>query len=243
MALVDPPIASSTRSAFSIDFSVMICEGRIGCFANSTARRPLASAARSRSACTAGMAAVPGSAMPRASAIDAMVEAVPITAQEPAVAARLPSISSIPAWSTCPARCMPQNRRQSVHAPRRSPWNMLGIIGPTICWTAGTSAEAAPMSCAGIVLSQPPTITTASMGWARIISSVSMAIMFRNIIEVGLRNTSPSDTVGNARGRPPAASTPRLMASICSGTFRWQLLNPLDVSAMPITGRASISPE
>ena len=92
MALVEPPIASSTRSAFSTDFSVMISLGRIGDAAICTARRPLSSAARSRSACTAGIAAVPGSAMPSASAIDAMVEAVPITAQVPAVVARLPSM-------------------------------------------------------------------------------------------------------------------------------------------------------
>ena len=121
MALVEPPIASSTRSAFSTDFSVMICDGRIGFATSSTARRPLASAARSRSACTAGIAALPGSAMPIASAIEAMVEAVPITAQLPAVVARLPSTSWMPSWSTLPARYMAQKRRQSVQAPRRSP--------------------------------------------------------------------------------------------------------------------------
>ena len=36
------------------------------------------------------------------------------------------------------------------------------------------------MSCAGTVLSHPPSKTTASMGWARIISSVSIAIRLRN---------------------------------------------------------------
>ena len=65
------------------------------------------------------------------------------------------------------------------------------------------------MSWAGTVLSQPPISTTASIGWARIISSVSMAMRLRNIMLVGLRKTSPSDTVGNGRGRAPAASTPR----------------------------------
>ena len=117
MALVEPPIASSTRIAFSTDFAVMICDGRSGFFASSTARAPLASAARKRSACTAGIAAVPGSAMPSASAIDAMVDAVPITAQVPAVVARLPSIRSISARSISPARKRAQKRRQSVQAP------------------------------------------------------------------------------------------------------------------------------
>ena len=41
------------------------------------------------------------------------------------------------------------------------------------------SAEAAPMSCAGTVLSQPPTSTTASIGWARIISSTSIDMRLR----------------------------------------------------------------
>jgi hypothetical protein len=103
-------------------FQIMGFNYGIGEAASSTARRPLASAARSRSAWTAGMAAVPGRAMPSASAIEAMVEAVPITAQVPAVVARLPSMVSIPAASTLPARCIAQKRRQSVHAPRRSPW-------------------------------------------------------------------------------------------------------------------------
>ena len=53
---------------------------------------------------------------------------------------------------------------------------------------------------------------------------------------VGLRNTSPSDTVGNGRGSAPAASTPRETASTSSGIPRWQLLKPDGVMAMPTTG-------
>jgi hypothetical protein len=85
---------------------------------NSTAQRPLASAARRRSACTAGIAALPGSAMPSASAIDAMVEAVPITAQVPGrggeVAFDRLDLGGVDLF---PARCSAQNRRQSVQAP------------------------------------------------------------------------------------------------------------------------------
>ena len=136
-----------------------------------------------------------------------------------------------------------QKRRQSVQAPSRSPRYDIGIIGPARSCTAGTSADAAPMSCAGTVLSQPPTSTTASIGCARIISSTSMDMRFLNIIEVGCRNTSPSETVGNSIGSPPAASTPRFTASISSGKWRWQLLKPLFESAMPTTGRDSISLE
>ncbi len=92
------------------------------------------------------------------------------------------------------------------------------------------------MSWAGTVLSQPPISTTASIGWAWIISSVSMAMRLRYIMLVGLRKTSPSETVGNGRGRAPAASTPRETASTSSGMPRWQLLKPDGVIAMPTTG-------
>ena len=44
---------------------------------------------------------------------------------------------------------------------------------------AGPPAEAAAISCAGTVLSQPPMSTTASIGWAVIIASVSSDIRLR----------------------------------------------------------------
>jgi len=94
----------------------------------------------------------------------------------------------------------------------------MAIIGPVTSWMAGTSAEIAPISCAGTVLSQPPTSTTASMGCARTISSTSIAMRLRNIRLVGLRNTSPSEMVGKSTGSPPDPSTPRLTASTSSGT-------------------------
>ncbi len=125
-----------------------------------------------------------------------MVEAVPITAQVPAVVASLPSTSEISLSSTLPARYCAQKRRQSVQAPSRSPrWRPV-IIGPATSITAGRPAETAPINCAGTVLSQPPISTTASMGCARTISSVSIDIRLRNFRLVGLRNTSPSEMVG-----------------------------------------------
>ena len=60
---------------------------------------------------------------------------------------------------------------------------------------------------------------------------------------VGLRKTSPSETVGNARGNPPAASTPRATASASCGMYRWQLLKSLGEVAMPTIGLASKSLE
>ena len=56
------------------------------------------------------------------------------------------------------------------------------------------------MICAGRVLSQPPITTTASIGCARIISSVSIAIRLRRYIEVGCAKLSWIEMVGNTIG-------------------------------------------
>ncbi len=66
-----------------------------------------------------------------------------------------------------------------MQAARRSPCKRLALIGPVTSCTAGTPALTAAMSCAGTVLSQPPTSTTASMGWAATIASVSSAMRLR----------------------------------------------------------------
>ena len=76
------------------------------------------------------------------------------------------------------------------------------------------SADTAPISSAGMVLSQPPISTTASSGSAEIISSASIAIRLRSSIEVGNENASCSEMVGNANGSPPASRTPRAIRSL-----------------------------
>ena len=100
-------------------------------------------------------------------------------------------------------------------------------------------ADAAPISCAGTVLSQPPISTTASIGCARIISSVSIDMRLRRNMLVGAAKLSWMEIVGNAIGRPPASMTPRLTAATSCGALPWQGLYSLPVSAMPITGRSS----
>src|SRR5207244_1971005 len=84
-------------------------------------RRPAASASRSRQASGAGTAAMPGSVMPSASAIAAIVLAVPITMQVPVDGKSSPWTASRRAASSAPARCSLQTRRQAVPAPRRQP--------------------------------------------------------------------------------------------------------------------------
>ncbi len=221
--LVEPPIACSTTMALRTEAAVMRAAGAgPPALAIATAAVPDASPQRSRSAWGAGMAAARGSDRPMASIMQAMVEAVPITMQVPTEGASRPLIASTSASSILPARCCPQRRRQSVQAPSTSPRWWPTTMGPTGTTMAGMPAEAAPMSCAGSVLSQPPTSTTASMGWARSISSVSIAMRLRRYMEVGWAKDSWMEMVGKRIGRPPASITPRPMAAMSCGALPWQ---------------------
>jgi hypothetical protein len=67
----------------------------------------------------------------------------------------------------------------SVPDPRVSPRQWPGSIGPAGTKIELTSAEAAPMSSAGVDLSQPPSSTAASIGYDRSSSSVSIARRLR----------------------------------------------------------------
>src|ERR1041385_4501439 len=95
-------------------------------------------------------------------------------------------------------------------------------MGPTGTTTVGRSTEAAAMICAGRVLSQPPITMMASIGWARIISSVSIAIRLRRYLEGGGEKVSAIEMGGNTIGIAPDSITPRLAASMMSGTLPWQ---------------------
>jgi hypothetical protein len=128
-----------------------------------------------------------------------------------------------------------------VHAPTRSNWCEPVSIDPVTSSMQGMLAEAAPMSWAGTVLSQPPISTTASIGCARIISSVSIAIRLRRNMLVGWANDSWIEMVGNSIGSPPASITPRLTASMSCVALPWHGLYALPVLTMPTTGRERAS--
>src|ERR1700688_4366514 len=120
--LADPPIACNTTCALRNEDLVNSALG-FGplALAISAATLPLASAKRKRSACGAGIVALIGSDNPKASVMQAMVEAVPITMQVPTDGARRPLTASISTSSISPARYFPHRRRQSVQAPSTSP--------------------------------------------------------------------------------------------------------------------------
>ena len=226
----------STRMAFSKAFRVMILSGVMSFSIRSVMRRPLCSARRMRCEFTAGTAARPGSIMPIASVRDAIVLAVPITMQVPAEGKSEPWTSSSRSSSKLPALYSAHVPRQSEHAPSTLSSKRPPIIGPAVTQMAGISALAAPMSCAGRVLSQPPSSTTPSMGWPLIISSVSIERRFLKNMAVGFKYISPKEMVGNSSGRPPVCQTPRLTASAISLRWRWQGLSSLQVWAMPTMG-------
>ena len=149
-----------------------------------------------RRASAAGVPAKPGIVMPSASATTAIVEAVPIVLQWP-----LPRIMDCSDCRNCalemvPARASSLSRQTSVPQPSASPRKWPVSIGPPGTTTAGMSTDAAAMSSAGIVLSQPPRSTSPSIGLARNISSIAIAAMLRHSIEVGFTCVSPSETTG-----------------------------------------------
>ena len=165
MALVLPPMAMSARIALSKASAVRSSDGRgPRAMAISTARRPDDSASASRRESGAGMAALPGRATPSASAIEAIVEAVPITMQWPVERDRHDSTSASSSSESSPARRCVQSLRASVPEPSSWSRHTPRSMGPPVTMIAGTSAEAAPISIAGVVLSQPESSTTASSG-------------------------------------------------------------------------------
>src|SRR4029450_13402070 len=109
-------------------------------------------------------------------------------------------------------------------------------MGPTGMTPVGRSSLTAAMICAGKVLSHPPITTTASIGCARISSSVSIAIRLRRYIEVGNAKLSAIEMVGNTIGIAPDSITPRFTASIICGTLPWQGLEGLEGLVVPPVG-------
>jgi hypothetical protein len=116
-------------------------------------------------------------------------------------------------WVMVPARTASLNLHTSVPDPTSRPRYLPFSIGPPVSMIVGRSTLAAPIKSAGVVLSHPPSSTTASIGLARIDSSTSMLIKFRYTIAVGLISGSPSEMVGNSKGTPPASHTPRFTCS------------------------------
>ena len=177
--------------------------------------------------------------MPSASAMQAIVDAVPIVMQWPQDRAMPLSAASASSWVIRPATSSASNRHTWVPEPTSPPRNLPFSMGPPVTMIAGRSVLAAAMSIAGVVLSQPDSSTTPSSGLARSSSSTSMAMRLRNNIAVGRISVSPSDMVGNSSGNPPDCQTPRLTASATARRCALQGVSSDQLLAMPMTGRPS----
>ena len=178
-ALVEPPIAALTRIAFSKALRVSTFERFIFSRTISTARRPASRASTLRRASTAGMAALPGMPTPSASTIEAIVEAVPIVMQCPCERCMHDSASWNSSCVILPARRSSDIDHTLVPEPMSVPRYLPESIGPPETATVGRSTLAAPISNAGVVLSQPTSSTTPSSGLPRIDSSTSMLTRLR----------------------------------------------------------------
>ena len=95
------------------------------------------------------------------------------------------SASSRSAIFISPVFSISVNFHTCVPEPMSSPRNLPLSIGPPEMPIVGRSHDAAPISSAGVVLSQPIISTTPSNGLARIDSSTSIAVWLRNSIVVG----------------------------------------------------------
>ena len=165
----------------------------------------------------AGVPASPGMVVPSASAMQAIVEAVPIVlqwprlriiddsdAQEGLLRQRAgPDLLATAATRPCRSRAAGRGTCRSASG-RRAPPRPAGR--PT----------RRPSAATGMVLSQPPSSTTPSIGLARSISSAAIAAMLRQSIAVGRTSVSPSDTTGRFSGTPPASQTPCLTSAATS---------------------------
>ena len=143
--------------------------------------------------------------MPSASTSKPIVDAVPIVLQCPRLRIIEDSDLMNCSCDSVPARTSSDRRHTSVPHPSGTPRNVPFSIGPPGMTTAGRSTDAAAINNAGMVLSQPPSKTTPSIGLARSISSIAIAAMLRHNIAVGRTSVSPSDTTGRFSGIPPAS--------------------------------------
>ncbi len=110
------------------------------------------------------MAAQPVSDMPSASAIAFIDDAVPMVLQWPTLGAEAQVMSMNCGMSISPLASSRRACQTTVPEPARWPLYQPFSIGPPDSTIAGMSTLAAPISRAGVVLSQPVVSTTPSIG-------------------------------------------------------------------------------
>ena len=121
-ALVEPPSALVTAMAFSNASFVMIWRGVMPARSSSTTASPARTASSSRRRSTEGAEAEPGSDMPRASPIAAIVLAVNMPAQAPSPGQALRSMAPSSSSVMVPAAQAPTASKTLVMSSARPLW-------------------------------------------------------------------------------------------------------------------------
>ena len=164
MALVDPPRASTAVTALSIARASTMSRTRRSSQTISTMRLPDWVAICACRESGAGIEAAPDSVRPIASAALVIVEAVPIVMQWPGERAMPSSTPRQSSSVMLPARSSAQYFHVSLPLPRKLPLKSPRSIGPAGMKIEGRFIDSAPMTSAGVVLSQPPISTHPSAG-------------------------------------------------------------------------------
>src|SRR5450830_730601 len=168
--------------------------------------------------------------------MQAMVEAVPMVLQVPAER-DMPASAAMNSWmEILPALTCSLSCHTTVPEPLYLTSCLPLSIGPPVTTIAGTSQLAAPISSAGVVLSQPTSNTTASSGLPLIDSSTSMLARLRVSMAVGRKLDSPLENTGNSTGKPPASMMPRLTCSAILRKCALQGVSSDQVLQIPMTG-------
>ncbi len=207
-ALVEPPIALSTRAALTNPRRPMR-EGRTSSRTISTMRDP-----RERGDLEVARVARGDRRRPRPR------EAQRLTQDRP-WSTRCPWCCTCHVPRSAPLRTRPTPRRRACPRAARptratgpcrcrcvGPGKCAEGRGPDITNKVGRSVLKAPISPAGTDLSQAASTITPSRGWQRSDSSTSMATRLRYSIAAGFMMSSPRLITGNSTATPPADSIP-----------------------------------
>ena len=241
MPLVEPPTAFSIAIAFSNASNESMSLGRVPDSSRAAHAAPASYTALRRLESSAGGEALPGSASPTASEIDAIVLAVNMPPHDPAPGQAAFSMSRRSPAVMAPEACAPTASYTSTTVSSRPP-SSPGIIVPPYTNTDGTSRRAMAIMVPGSDLSQPAMPTSASYWCALTMSSIESAMTSRETSEDFMPSwpiAIPSLTaiVENSRGVAPPSDAPRLASAARPARCTLHGVASLPVWHTPTSGR------
>ena len=204
--------------------------------------RPQARATTVLRGSVAGTSPAAMGATPRNARVVAMVLAVNWPPQAPAPGQARSSSARRSLSLMVPAAWAPTASNTSRMVTSR-PWKRPGKMGPPYSTRPGRSRRARAMTAAGMVLSQPTSITDASNRWPMTASSIESAMTSRDTSDACIPSVpmvTPSDTemVLNSMGVPPASRMPSLTAWARLRRCRLHGMTSVQVDTTATSGRS-----